>query len=62
MAFRIRKKSPANQKIKRRKQAVPPNQSNEEAKRQELAECDAIAESSKRLRGESDSESVDDDG
>ena len=62
MAFRIRKKSTANQNIKRRKQAVPPTQSNEEAKRQELAECDAIAESAKHLRGDSDSESVGDDG
>jgi hypothetical protein len=61
MAFRIRKKRPANQKIKRGKQAVPPSQSNEQAKRQELAEWDAIAESAKHRRGESDSESVDDD-
>jgi hypothetical protein len=62
MAFRIRKKSTGNQEIKQRKKGVVGDQSNEQAKRQELAEWDAIAESAKHRRGESEPESVDDDG
>jgi hypothetical protein len=61
MAFRIRKKRTGNEKIKAAKQARPLNQSNEQAKRQEIAEWDAIAESTKGLRRESDLESADDD-
>ena len=59
MTFRIKKKRIGDQKIKRRKEA--PTQSNEQAKRQELAEWDAIAESAKRLRGEPRLESPDED-
>lgn len=62
MAFRIRKKSTGNQEIKRRNKGVADNQLNEQAKRQELAEWDAIAESAKYRSGASEPESVDDDG
>ena len=62
MAFRIRKRRTGNEKIKPGKRVRPSNQSNEQAKRQEIAEWDAIAESTKRLRRESDFELADDDG
>ena len=60
MAFCIRKKRTGIQKKK--KEDVLRDKSNEQAKRKEFAEWDAIAESTKRLRGQSDLESVDDDG
>ena len=62
MAFHIRKKRTGNKKIKPGKRARPSNQSNEQAKRQEIAEWDAIAESTKDLSRESDLELADDDG
>lgn len=62
MAFRIRKKRKGSQIAKRKKAVMLRNDKTDKEKQQELAELDAIAESSgKPQRGESNIDSLDEE-